>query len=83
MDILIAAQRTANVAHLQKHNWREAVYPEFSYARIISMNCQIQAGFVSDTKMYLWLGWMQATVVAQTYPYTDPEVMKLINQECV
>lgn len=84
MNILKAAQRTANVAHLQRRNWRDAVCPELSYDHIIEMNMEMQSGqtIMSDTKLCRWLGWMQATVVAQTYPYTDLSVMKLINKEC-
>lgn len=84
MDQRRATQLTANIAELQWRNWRIPACPELSYEHIQEMNDKIQdpESEMSDTKIGRWLGWMQAAVVAQTYPYTSLETMKNLNKEC-
>lgn len=81
MNIDKAAELTLNVARLQKNNWKEPPCPELSFDHMENMMSR-WSDDMSDTKKCRWLGWMQATLVAMTYPYTDLEVMKMINKEC-
>jgi len=84
MNIDRAGQLTRNVAFQQKNNWREAPCKEMTYEHIEDMwfRWSRDSKSMSDTKKCRWLGWMQATIVAATYPYTDLEVMKNINKDC-
>ena len=81
MDINKAALLTWNVAYLQMNNWREPPCHEMSFAHIESMWLRWPT-LTSDTKKCRWLGWMQATIVAMTFPHVGLEVMKNINKEC-
>ena len=81
MDIDEAARLTYNVATLQRMNWREPPCPEMSYDHIASMWVR-WSDDMSDTKKCRWLGWMQATIVAMTFPFTSLETMKNINRQC-
>jgi hypothetical protein len=76
-----AARMTHNVAYLQRNNWRKAPCPEMTFDHLVSMMDR-WSDDMSDTKKCRWLGWMQATVVAMTYPYTSLETMKAINATC-
>lgn len=81
MDVDRAARLTRNVALLQKKNWRTPTCPEMSFEHIEGMMSR-WSGDMSPGKKNRWLGWMQATVVAMTYPYTSLETMKRINKDC-
>ncbi len=81
MNIDRAAKLTRNVAYLQRNNWRDTPCPEMTFAHIDSM-WRRWSDNMSETKKCRWLGWMQATVVAMTYPFTNLETMKQINRDC-
>lgn len=81
MNVDKAAQLTFNVARLQKKNWRDPPCRELSFDHIQSMIIR-WSDDMSETKKCRWLGWMQATVVAMTHPYTSLETMKNINLNC-
>lgn len=36
---------------------------------------------MSDGKKHRWLGWMQATIIAMTYPNANLLGMKMINRD--
>ena len=80
MNIDKAARLTMNVAILQKNNWRDHSCKEMSFNHVEEM-WKRWSDKMSDTKKCRWLGWMQATVVAMTYPYTSLETMKQINKD--
>lgn len=82
MDYDRALQLTFNIAYLQRGNWRRPPCPELSFEHIALMASRVDCEEMSDTKKCRWLGWMQATVVAMTYPYTSLETMKNLNREC-
>lgn len=77
-----AAILTRNVASLQQKNWRDAPCPEMTFGHIEGMMDR-WSDEMSATKKCRWLGWMQATVVAMTYPYTSLDTMKQINKDCL
>jgi hypothetical protein len=82
MDYDRAAQLTRNVAFMQRENWRHAPCPEMTFEHIESMFSR-WSDEMSATKKCRWLGWMQATVVLMTYPFTSLETMKNINKDCI
>ena len=81
MDYDKAARQTRNVAYIQRKNWRDPPCPEMSFEHIDDMMHR-WSNEMSDTKKCRWLGWMQATVVAMTYPYTSLDTMKELNKLC-
>lgn len=82
MNYRAALKTTRNIAYLQRNNWRDAPCTEMSFGHIEKMMDRINSEDMSDTKLCRWLGWMQATVVSMTYPYTSLETMKNINRGC-
>ncbi len=82
MSIDAAAARTYEVAeHLQRQgHWRASDCPEMAFAHIMGMWDQ-WSDDMSDEKKCRWLGWMQATIVAMTYPKANLLGMKMLNRD--
>ncbi len=82
MSIDAAAARTYEIAeHLHKlGQWRTSDCPEMSFEHLAHMWHQ-WSDDMSDGKKHRWLGWMQATIIAMTYPNANLLGMKMINRD--
>lgn len=81
MNVDRAMLKTFELAIINSKFWKESPCPQMSFGHIHSMVDRWSPD-MSEDKKNRWLGWMQATVVAMTYPHSSLDDMKEINREC-